>query len=155
MDTPKTTTELEHYAADNIQALVKHDKKLEPIVSLLNDIIALNPEKNHRTLSDDEARSLTKHQDTGAIGTPYSEEAVQIYYRLAKKVLEIATDPESNNKNLSLVAACLHPLLSQDERTFNIGWDLEEYMDWYFNETSHGERLKYAHELLTDWGLDG
>lgn len=102
-------------------------------------------------LSDDEIRKVTKYSDTAVIGTVFSPHDVQILREIARDFLDLAVDDLGKNEVLVEVAKILHPLYSQDWRTEQIGWDLEEYIDYYFAEPTKVERMKYAGVLLDDW----
>lgn len=141
---------LKHYASHNIGELAKHDPLLTPVNKLVQLYIA-NASNDSILINHKEARKLIKWYPEDNIGTPFDEQTVQNYKEIGKKLLDIATNPESNNDNLAKVAAYLHPLFSQDNRTVDMSWDLEEYMNWYFKDTSPDERKKYAKKLIKNW----
>lgn len=41
--------------------------------------------------------------------------------------------------------------VSSDTPNIDMCFDLEEYMDWYFDGTTHRERKEYAEQLQKDW----
>jgi len=143
-------TKLEHYASYNINELTKHDSLLGPINDLVQIFVSASHDESH-PISDSEAQELTKYLPEDHIETPFSNETVKDYFKIGERILDVATDTSSNNEHLQLVTKYLHPLFSQDDRTVDMGFDLEEYMDWYFQGTSREEREKYVKELLGNW----
>lgn len=141
--------ELKRYAAHNIHELAKRDPLIKPIYDLVRQYIA-NAD-GQEPISDDKAAKLTKWLPEDDIGRPFDDKTVHSYYELGEKVLEVATSPSSNNTTMLKVAKCLRPLFSQDDRTIDMGFDLEEYMDWYFRDTPQQERERRARELITGW----
>jgi hypothetical protein len=146
----KLLSKLRHYAAYNINRLAKQDALLEPIDVLVQKHVAVQ-NNNTELMTDEEADKLINWSPDDNVGTPLSDAEVQHYHAIGKKLLEIATNPNSNNEHMLLIAKYLRPLFSQDHRTIDMGWDLEEYMDWYFLDTSQEERERYAKELMNGW----
>ena len=107
-----------------------------------------------QAITDDNAERLTKFSQSDAIPEIFSPEELATIHKIARKILELAVKHKDDNTSLQKVVSYLHPLLSQDSRTEQIGWDLEEYMDWYFTTPTETERKARAHELLSDWQLD-
>lgn len=143
---------LKMYASFNINLLAKRDSKLRPV----NDIVQKKVGsmiRSEKPISDKEAGQLTKWQQQDVIGGPFDDNLVQACHDIGVMLLNVASDAESNNKHMCLAAKYLHPLFSQDDRTVAIGWDLEEYMGWYFKDTTHVERKKYAKGLIENWRI--
>jgi hypothetical protein len=152
MNNEQTIELLKRYASFSIERLASRDEGLQPI----NDLVQKNLDtvvNDNEFISDESAKQLTKWQQQDVIGTPFSDDMVRACHDIGVKVLGVASDMKSNNEHLCLVAAYLYPLFSQDSRTVDIGWDLQEYMDWYFNGTTHDERKKYTKELIDGWKL--
>lgn len=145
-----TIQKLRRYAAHGIHELAKQDPLLASIDALVQRYIA-DPNSTVALIGDQEARKLTKWLPENHIGRPFDDQTLQRSHDIGWKVLEVAKNPDSNNANLVKVAGYLHPFLSQDDRTVDMGFDLEEYMDWYFFETTPEEREKYAQELMRNW----
>ncbi len=153
MDTDNATIEnLKPYASMGIHKLAEQDELLLPLVKLVDKYIKAS--NGTRIITDEEAKKLTKYMSGSSIGRPFDVETVKNYYEIGSKVLDIACDPNSNNAHMLKVATYLHPLFSQDDRTIDMGFDLEEYMDWYFNETTEQERRESADRLVADWTMD-
>lgn len=152
MNTDKLNIEaLKRYAEEGIHELAKQDELLLPLVKLVDKYVQLS--SNAPVLTHEKAQKLIKFTP-GSIDRPFDIVTVKNYYEIGSKVLDIACDPRSNNAHMLKVAAYLHPLFSQDDRTIDMGFDLEEYMDWYFNETTEQERRKSADKLIADWTMD-
>lgn len=153
MDTNNATIEdLKFYASTGIRKLAEQDELLLPLVKLVDKYVKAS--NGARLLTDEEAKKLTRYTPGSSIGRPFDVEAVKNYYEIGSKVLDIACDPNSTNAHMLKVVAYLHPLFSQDDRTIDMGFDLEEYMDWYFNETTKQERKESADRLIADWTMD-
>lgn len=149
---PKQTLlqKLQYYAAYNIHNLARQDPGLEQIDKLVQIYLGISAERKD-LLSDEATKKLTRWLPEDAIDKPFSKDMVQGCVAIGQKVLEAATDTNSNNNNLLLVAKYLQPLLSQDDRTVDIGFDLVEYMDWYFKDTTRTQRKQYAKKLMDGW----
>ncbi len=149
MDVTKNAVQLlKKYAVENIQNIAVVDKSLTPLIDALYD-----PSVDLIKSPDpDKVRQLTNWMDEKHIPRVFNDQEMTAYKKVVELILEIATNPKSNNKSLCLVSEFLYPVLSQDERFIKIGWDLCEYMDWYFKDTTYDERMKYAEELRNDWG---
>lgn len=152
MTTDRTIQILQRYASHGIRELTKQDALLAPIDELVQQTIA-DSNNTSAPIDDKEAKKLIKWLPEDNIGKPFDDRTVQNYLEIGKKVLEVATNPRSNNATLLKAAAYLHPLFSQDKRTVGMGFDLEEYMDWYFKDTTQEAREKYAQQLMEDWHL--
>jgi hypothetical protein len=153
MNTDNTTIEnLKLYASTGIHELAKQDGLLLPLIELIDKYI--NISNDARSLTNEEAKRITKYIPGSSIGRPFDVMTVKNYYEIGSKVLDIACGPRSNNTHMLKVAAYLHPLFSQDDRTIDMGFDLEEYMDWYFNETTEQERRESAEQLIADWTME-
>lgn len=132
------------YALDGIREL--DDAKLAPIVITLEK------------LCDDEVYSvdqstvdeIIKRGDTSATRV-FDDAQAESVNLLVRQILEVAKDIDVDNQTACRVVEYIQPLLYQDERFAKIGWDLREYMDWYFKDTSRAEREGYADELTRDW----
>lgn len=69
---------------------------------------------------------------------------------LAEIIWRIAVETR-NCHDMVHVAKVVYPLLSQDSATFNGGFDLVEYMDWYFDDdVPIVEKRQYAKELTDE-----
>lgn len=81
---------------------------------------------------------------------PFSKEEICIIYEIAKNfIIEIRDDPDKNLVNFSRK---LSILFAQDFRTKEIGFDIQEYSD-YFIAISLKEREKLANKLISDWEI--
>ena len=82
--------------------------------------------------------------------TPFSKEEICIIYEIAKNfIIEIRDNPDKNLVNFSIK---LSILFAQDFRTKEIGFDIQEYSD-YFIAISLKEREKLANKLISDWEI--
>ena len=81
---------------------------------------------------------------------PFSKEEICIIYEIAKNfIIEIRDNPDKNLVNFSRK---LSILFAQDFRTKEIGFDIQEYSD-YFIAISLKEREKLANKLISDWEI--
>jgi hypothetical protein len=141
------------YAADHIHKLAKKDLVLRPLDELattrLGHIITDN-----KPMTDKEAASyiiITSNIDDFP-GYNFSPDLRRACFEIIFQTLDIAADTHSTNAHMVQVAQYLHPLLSQDDATISIGWDLVEYMDWYFaDDLTTAERKKGYDNLMQDW----
>lgn len=143
------------YATRSIAKLAETDSSLAPLVTLLRQL-PYGRGTDDMAISDKEAAKLTKNFDEEfskgqELPTVFSDDDIDIIEKLARKFLELAVDTHSNNAHLKSVARYLNPLFSQDSRTNSVGWDMAEYIDWYFLDTSAEERRKYATDFLDEW----
>ena len=81
---------------------------------------------------------------------PFSNEDICILYEIAKNfIIAIRDNPDKNLVNFSRK---LSILFAQDFRTKEIGFDIQEYSD-YFIAISLKEREKLANKLISDWEI--
>lgn len=151
MDTTiETIQKLRRYAAQGIDKLTSQDALLRPINELVQKYI--NKSSDTSTPIDDEtAKKLVLWSAREQI---FTDDEVRHFHMIGKKILEIAVQPTSNNDHLLQVALYLRPLLSRDSRTSAMGFDLDEYMDWYFKDLPQKEREENAKKLMDDWHFD-
>ncbi len=144
---------LRRYASYNIHELTKSDSLLIPLDEMVQEYICKPSKDKKRLMSDKEANDFMLFSGY-IIGKPFTNYTVQKYYKIVRKILEIACNPESNNDNITKAVSYIEPLLSQDDRTVDMGWDLGEYIDWYFaGNTTRQEREKDAKDLIGGWEI--
>jgi len=148
-----TISKLATYAADRIHKLAQKDTLLGPLDELIATRLDSVIERG-KTLTDKEAESYTIVASgiEDFPGYSFTPEIRHACFDIAFKTLEIAADTHSINDHMVQAAHYLHPLLSQDDATIAAGWDLEEYMDWYFADNlTAAERKKGYDQLMSDW----
>ena len=151
----RTDTEIEtlkRYACRKIGELARHNEWLKSVEEQLGKMVVAK-DNELKILSDEEANNLIKFSQEDAADEVFAPHEVQILKDIAREVVNLAVKDVNKNNILQKVADILHPLYSQDSRTQQIGWDLAEYMGWYFAAQSKAERAKYADELLSDWAF--
>lgn len=152
----KNITDLIYYALISIRGLDKSGD-FQVITESLNELLhGLTPDK--KILSDEEANarivwSDQEHSLSRDIPVIFTSDDLGIIKNLIHNLMNLAVKMPDENNNHVLIAKYLHPLLSQDVHTNSIGWDLEEYMDWYFTDPSEEVRQTYAEDLLSEWDL--
>lgn len=151
---------LKTYAAHNIHELAKVDDLICPIDDVSRTFVD-DPESAN-VITDDEAKALTQYlywdpekggiEDT--IGEPLDQETFQKLRKIARMVIELAIQTSSEDKkshgHLVDVADYLHPLYSRDYRTVELGFELQEYTD-FFADYSQEEREDFGNKLLKEW----
>lgn len=138
---------LQRYAANGIANLTKQDAMLQPI----NELVQKHMDKETGPSNPIDAKTAESLTLWSTQEQPFTEDAVRNFHAVGKQVLEMAIQPTSNNDHLVQVALFLRPLFSRDSRTSVMGFDLDEYMDWYFKDTTRQEREEYAKKLMSDW----
>lgn len=153
----KHTSALLSYAIHGCEQLARIDSSLEPVVALLREL-SFNMDSNDEVMDDERATELTKSSwqefsgGTSNIPLLFNDKDIDTIEKLVRKFLELASDTNSNNNHLTIVARqYLIPLLSQDIRTNGISWEMGEYIDWYFRDTSADERQAHTSKLLNEW----
>lgn len=144
---------LKKYVLENINKLAKQDAMFIELKNLAYKLVLVS-NKSVALINKETAEKYSNYSPDDYIGTPFSNEEVNNFHKIGLKILEIATDPKSDNENLTQVANYLYPLFSQDRRTIDMGYDLTEYMDWYFYKTTKNERIKYVKELTDGWYIN-
>ena len=150
---------IKHYTANNVERIASHNPSLQLISGLLQPLLATDGEiADTHLITDEIATQAIKFSATDRIPEVFTEDEVIVVHEAARRILEIAvtaavTADEDTSRRLVELAKYLHPLLSQDSRTEKIGWDLEEYTEWYFATSTWEDRRAYAEELLADWGI--
>ena len=156
----KVISDLKAYAAYNIHILSEQDKLLNPIDNISKTFVD-NIDKID-IISDEKAKSLVQYshwdpekdgiEDT--IGEPLDQETFLKLRKLAKIVIELAIQTNNTDKqvyhHLVEVADYLHPLYSRDQRTVELGFELQEYTD-FFVDYNQEEREKFGEKLLDEW----
>ncbi len=156
--TREAVDSLRNYAIETVGELVARDDAVRPILESLEAMASGNIAPT-QPLSDSQARAMTKHawdfaDASQADSEVFSDEEIEHVEQLARMVLQLAVAAGGDTTELQEAVDALYPFLSQDSRTEPIGFDLQEYMDWYFEVADAGEREKYMHQLLHDWGME-
>lgn len=153
MNISETINELRRYAVKRIDDLAKRNADFVELGSLVSARLEPVGEQTE-VLSDEAAESfiiVTTNQSSYP-GENFDDKLVQGCYDIAVKLLDIAVSTSGNAKDIEMTAKYLQPLFSQDDTTNSIGWDLEEYSNWYFADSvPSADKERYQKELIEDW----
>lgn len=64
----------------------------------------------------------------------FTDSEVSILRSVAHKVIGLAVEDGAGGVTLEKLAHFMYPLYSQDSSLVSFGFDLEEYMEWYFTD---------------------
>ena len=147
---------LKRYTFHNIDRVSREHAWLKPVKNLFDDIAVSSTYRD--VLSDDQAQDLTKTSqvhavDPGGASEVFTDKEFQVLLAIACRILELAVEDTDRNKTLEQLSHDIYPLYSQDVSLEPVGFDLQEYMDWYFTDPDIDKRRQYADELMRDWGL--
>lgn len=151
MNKSELINELKRYAVRRIEELTTKNADFAGLASLVAKRFG-TAEGN--VLSDQDAAShiVTASDQSTYPGKNFDNTLVQDCYDVAMCLLDTAVSTSGNAEDIGIIARYLHPLFSQDDATIGIGWDLEEYADWYFaDDVSTADKEKYRDELNADW----
>lgn len=149
--------QLKHYTHYKIDRVSREHAWLKPVKNLFDDITVSSTYTD--VLSDDQAQELTKTSqahavDPGGASEVFTDKESQVLLAIACRILELAVEDIGRSKTLEQLSHDIYPLYSQDASLEPIGFDLQEYMDWYFTDPDIDKRRQYADELMRDWGLN-
>lgn len=147
---------LKRYTFHKIDRVSREHAWLKPVKNLFDDIVMGDTSTD--ILSDDQARELVKTSqvhavDPGGASEVFTDKESQVLLAIACRILELAVEDTDRNKTLEQLSHDMYLLYSQDVSLEPIGFDLQEYMDWYFTDPDIDKRRQYADELMRDWGL--
>ena len=148
MSHTETVPALAAYAQQQLELLKRHEPQLVRIITLL----AVFP-RAHTAPSSDTATQAVLYSQTQPIPEVFTTNELTALLDIARALLDIAVTSKDTNQTLCRAAEALHPLFSQDARTEPIGWDLEEYMQWYFDGSDTSAKAKRRKELLESWNI--
>ncbi len=143
---------LKLYTAHYIRQITKDNLSLSEIDSLMDSIA--NPNQQ-ATISHDEAQKMARYLGGElGIGEHFDEKLYKTIITLARIVIELAaTTDEMDSKthgDLKDISVILYPLMTRDDRTNEIAFELKEYTDNFANLDQH-DREKLGQQLLGEW----
>ncbi|MDQ5982193.1 MAG: hypothetical protein QG549_190 [Patescibacteria group bacterium] len=153
MNILESIQELRRYTARCIDDLAQRNPDFAGLNSIVSSRFGLMDE-HADVFTDETAESLIiiANDISSYPGENFDKKLVQDCFDIAVELLNIALSTTGNVADVIATAKYLHPLFSQDDATIGIGWDLEEYADWYFaDDVSTADKERYRNELIEDW----
>ena len=156
MDDIEVERNLIHFSGVNIDKFV--DENNEPgLTDIINDITRLDKRPLESVIDDQEAVGLRIDPKGPEDGTDssLSDETVDSLRFMAIKIVNLLNSSQNNetHKKVQEITKYIWPLYSRDVRTNMIGFDLQEYAD-YFQNLPSDEREKLAKQLFSEWGIE-
>ena len=147
---PASLDSIKAYVVQKIKKIATRDSRLGEVSSLLQKV--WSDAMRGDALTDDEFEKLTMFDSVFGVRHVFGPVEIRALYEAAKSIIHFAV-MYGTDSTLEKVTRYLHVIMSQDMRTSQIGWDLEEHIDWYFDQSiSESDRKKNAQELIDSWG---
>lgn len=155
MDDIEAERNLIHFSSANIDKLI--DENNEPgLTDIINDVVSLNKHPLEYVIDDQEAVDLRLDPSGPEDKTDIklSDETVDLLRAMAVKIVNLLNSSQNNDTHQKVqnITKYIWPLYSRDVRTNMIGFDLQEYAD-YFQNLSSNEREKLVEQLFSEWGI--
>lgn len=147
--------QLKAYTRKKLDELASRSDTLRDIADQLSDVTSTHVQPTTATLTDEEAEGMVKYSQNESIGKIFTDRQVLAIQDAVRAIVAMAMDADKDNlEYINSLIHCLHPLLSQDNRTEPLGYDMVESLIWHMSEPSLSDRQKNAAKLLHDWSLD-
>jgi hypothetical protein len=148
---------LKAYTAYYINQLMKQNAALKPLdditSKLVDDVEKLTP---NNVMPEPIANALIKYfyNNENIPNDSLDDVTYERLKQAVRVIIDIAksTDRADSKTHANLVTAAyaIHPIMSRDYRTINLGFELREYVS-YFADYSASKRLQLASKMLRDW----
>jgi hypothetical protein len=151
-------SQLKAYVASRV-----HDLAVENnLLIALDDITSTFVDKisdSSSVMSDEKASDLIAFHSENIHKDDNLDEDTYIKLRkLARTIIDIAIETDNNDKrtHADLLKAAFYvcPLLTRDNRTDDLGFEIQEYTDYFVN-LDKDDRKKFGKELLAEWQDNG
>ena len=147
-----------HFAHTSISSHLSDKCYRSSLHVIVNRLAKLDDDSKGPAITKDEAYTLL-------LDPPYSKDTSHITGKLreftkselkiiAIDILRIAAETSREkqdiHKSIQYISKCLWPLYSRDLATNMLGFDLQEYSD-FFEDYTKDERIELKNKLLNEW----
>jgi|GEM_PF-6805525 hypothetical protein len=145
---------LKTYAAYNVHELTKQNESLSEIDEITKELVENT--NNADILSDEEAIKYAVYAaHDGTMGEHFDESTLSRLKKLASVVISICIltdekDKKTHSDLIKISTRYLYPLYTRDDRTNELGFELQEYTD-FFSDLNESDRKQFGTKLLKEW----
>lgn len=155
MDNIESEKKLIHFSSIIAEKCL--DNENEPgLNEIIENIVSLDSISEEASIDEQEATDLRIDPEgpNDGVESALTVETVEVLKSIAVKIINLlkSSNNSKTHKDLLKITRCIWPLYSRDVRTNLIGFDLQEYCD-YFQNMSTEDREKLAKQLFDEWGI--